>query len=44
MNKKNSQQLTFIDLFSGIGGFRIGLERAGFKSIGYCDNDEYGNN
>ena len=43
MNKKNSQQLTFIDLFSGIGGFRIGLERAGFKPIGYCDNDEYAN-
>lgn len=38
-----NKQLTFLDLFSGIGGFRIGLERAGFKSIGYCDNDEYAN-
>lgn len=42
MNKKE-KQLTFLDLFSGIGGFRIGLERAGFKSIGYCDNDKYAN-
>ena len=39
----STKQLTFLDLFSGIGGFRIGLERAGFKSIGYCDNDEYAN-
>lgn len=39
----DGKQLTFLDLFSGIGGFRIGLERAGFKSIGYCDNDEYAN-
>ncbi len=38
-----NKQLTFLDLFSGIGGFRIGLERAGFKSIGYCDNDCYAN-
>ena len=35
--------VTFFDLFSGIGGFRIGLEKVGFKSIGYCDNDEYAN-
>ena len=33
-----AKTLTFFDIFSGIGGFRIGLERAGFKSIGYCDN------
>lgn len=38
-----NKQLTFLDLFSGIGGFRIGLERAGFKSIGYCDCDEHAN-
>ena len=39
-----NKRLTFLDLFSGIGGFRIGLENAGFKSIGYCDNDKYANN
>ena len=38
-----NKQLTFIDFFSGIGGFRIGLERAGFKCIGYCDNDKHAN-
>ncbi|HIS82048.1 TPA: DNA (cytosine-5-)-methyltransferase [Candidatus Scatenecus faecavium] len=38
-----NKQLTFLDLFSGIGGFRIGMERAGFRCIGYCDNDEYAN-
>ncbi|MBQ9246462.1 DNA (cytosine-5-)-methyltransferase [bacterium] len=34
-----SARLRFFDLFSGIGGFRLGLERAGFKCIGYCEND-----
>lgn len=38
-----NNQLTYFDFFSGIGGFRIGLERAGFKCVGYCDNDEYAN-
>ena len=38
-----NKQLTFLDLFSGIGGFKIALERAGFKGIGFCDNDEYAN-
>jgi DNA (cytosine-5)-methyltransferase 1 len=36
-------ELTFFDVFSGIGGFKIGLERAGFKSIGFCDNDKHAN-
>jgi DNA (cytosine-5)-methyltransferase 1 len=34
-------RMTFIDFFSGIGGFRIGLERAGHKCIGFCENDKY---
>lgn len=38
-----NKQLTFFDFFSGIGGFRIGLERAGFKCVGYCDCDKYAN-
>lgn len=38
-----SKKLTFFDVFSGIGGFKIGLERAGFKGIGFCDNDECAN-
>ena len=37
----NKKQLKFFDMFSGIGGFKIALERAGFKCVGYCDNDKY---
>lgn len=30
---------TVLDLFSGIGGFSIGLERAGFRTIAFCENN-----
>lgn len=33
--------MTFIDLFAGIGGFRIGLERNGFKCMGYSEIDKF---
>ncbi|TCL60563.1 DNA (cytosine-5)-methyltransferase 1 [Kineothrix alysoides] len=35
------KQLTFLDLCSGIGGFRLGLESAGHKCIGYCEYDKF---
>ena len=35
------RQMTFLDLCSGIGGFRLGLERAGHKCIGYCEYDKF---
>ena len=35
------KQLTFLDLCSGIGGFRLGLEAAGYKCKGYCEYDKY---
>ena len=35
------EQLTFVDLCSGIGGFRLGLETAGHKCIGYCEYDKF---
>ena len=35
------RQLTFIDFFAGIGGFRYGLELSGMKCIGYCEKDKY---
>lgn len=35
---KNS--LEFIDLFAGIGGFRLGMERAGHKCVGFVEWDE----
>ena len=31
----------FVDLFCGIGGFRIGFERAGFKCVWSCDWDKH---
>ncbi|HBL1560227.1 TPA: DNA (cytosine-5-)-methyltransferase [Enterococcus faecium] len=30
---------TFLDLFSGIGGFRLGMEQAGYRCVGYCEID-----
>ena len=36
-------KLKFFDAFSGIGGFNIALERAGFECMGFCDNDSYAN-
>lgn len=29
-----------LDLFSGIGGFSIGLERAGFETVAFCEFDK----
>ena len=33
--------MRFIDFFAGIGGFRIGMERAGHKCVGYCEVDQH---
>ena len=33
--------MTFIELFAGIGGFRRGLENAGFTCIGYVEWDKF---
>jgi DNA (cytosine-5)-methyltransferase 1 len=30
-----------LDLFSGIGGFSIGLERAGFETVAFCEIEDY---
>lgn len=34
-------RLTFLDICAGIGGFRLGLEAAGHKCIGYCEYDKF---
>ena len=28
-----------LDLFSGIGGFALGLDRAGFETVAFCEID-----
>lgn len=30
-----------LDLFSGIGGFSLGLERAGMETVAFCEIDEF---
>jgi len=35
------KRLKFIDLFAGIGGFRIGMERNGFECVYSCENNEH---
>ena len=44
MNKdKLPKNFKFIDLFAGIGGFRMGLERVGGKCVWSNDYDKYAN-
>lgn len=33
--------MNFLDCFAGIGGFRLGLEKAGHTCIGYVEKDRY---
>ena len=33
--------MKFIDLFSGIGGFRLGMESVGHECIGFCEIDKF---
>ena len=33
--------MKFLDLFAGIGGFRLGMESAGHKCIGFCEIDKF---
>ncbi|MBS4750407.1 DNA (cytosine-5-)-methyltransferase [Carnobacteriaceae bacterium zg-ZUI78] len=33
--------MKFFDLFSGIGGFRMGMELEGHKCIGFCEVDKF---
>lgn len=33
--------MKFLDLFAGIGGFRLGMEQAGHECIGFCEIDKF---
>nr|DAX80776.1 MAG TPA: Cytosine specific methyltransferase [Caudoviricetes sp.] len=33
--------MQFLDLFAGIGGFRLGMEAAGHQCIGFCEIDKF---
>lgn len=35
--------MRFIDFFAGIGGFRLGMEKAGHECVGHCEIDEAAN-
>lgn len=34
-------KMKFLDLFAGIGGFRLGLEQAGHECVGFCEIDKF---
>lgn len=35
------RELTHLDLFSGIGGFSLAFEAEGFRTIAFCESDDY---
>lgn len=35
------KKMKFLDLFAGIGGFRLGLEQSGHECIGFCEIDKF---
>lgn len=41
MKKHSKKKFRFIDLFCGIGGFRLAFERAGGKCVFSCDWDKF---
>jgi len=41
VTSKDSRKLKFIDLFCGIGGFRLAFDRVGAKCVFSCDWDKY---
>ena len=36
-----SLKMRVLDLFAGIGGFTIGLEKAGFQTVAFCEIEPY---
>ena len=40
-SERGDKEMRFIDLFSGIGGFRLGMESVGHECIGFCEIDKF---
>ena len=34
-------EMTFLDIFAGIGGFRLGMEQAGHECVGHIEWDKF---
>lgn len=41
MVERTGELMRFLDLFAGIGGFRLGMERAGHECVGFCEIDQF---
>lgn len=41
MVERAGELMKFLDLFAGIGGFRLGMERAGHECVGFCEIDQF---
>ena len=41
MMKEIKNHMKFLDLFAGIGGFRLGMESASHECIGFCEIDKF---
>lgn len=40
-DNRRSEEMKFLDLFAGIGGFRLGMESAGHECVGFCEIDKF---
>lgn len=43
LSRVGGRTMRFIDFFSGIGGFRLGMEMAGHECVGHCEIDKFAN-
>ena len=40
-NNSKTKSLKVLDIFSGIGGFSLGLEKVGMETIAFCENNKF---